>query len=142
MKTAPRIWQVSRATAEALIPGPRDTVVVSITDSRDAELHPGWTDVIRLRFYDIAEPIRSSPQYNPITAPQATLIARFVKKHRGKDIVVHCEAGISRSGAIVTVILEAFPEYIDSGTYNAYINARRPNPRVKEFVLAALRRKG
>lgn len=63
---------------------------------------------------------------------QAKEAAEFILEHRGKNILVHCAAGVSRSGAFVEAILEAFPEYLDGGW------ARHPNGHVKALLKRAL----
>jgi len=122
------------------------TVVVSITEpGRKARLRKGWSDMLRLEFQDydpapreiegsaIIMPPRKVPD-NAIlcTRSQAARIARFVRKHRDKNILVHCAAGISRSGAVVDAILQAFPEYEDRGW------PRHPNGHVRSLTKRAL----
>jgi predicted protein tyrosine phosphatase len=119
-----------------------NSVVVSITGSdRKAILPDGYVDVLRLRFQDY-DPIRYEQDgVNIKNIPDdailfdrshAARISRFARKHRGKNIVIHCAAGISRSGAIAEALLQAFPEYEDQGWQ------RHPNTHVLILMKRAL----
>ena len=82
---------------------------ISITSpgSPDTEfICPYLSGVIRLKFHD-AE--RNESKLDIITDEQAMDMVRFVKQFYGKVslIVVHCEAGISRSAAVAA----AFTNY-------------------------------
>lgn len=43
-----------------------------------------------------------------MTAEDAQKIATFVKRHEGKKIIVHCDAGVSRSAGIAAAILKHY----------------------------------
>lgn len=111
-------------------------VCICITDPwRDPESlyvpSLGYVAVLRESFHDIATP---NYQYELMTWEQAKNIAEFILQYRGKNFMVHCAAGISRSGAIAEAILEAFPEYEDAG--NPAL--RHANPHVKTWLKRAL----
>lgn len=109
-------------------------VCVSITESKRKAKLPQFHDLIRMEFQDY-DGDRKHPEDAVIfTANQAARLARFLRKHRdaGKNIVVHCAAGISRSGAIVEAALAAFPEYEDRGW------PRHPNGHVMRLMKRAL----
>ena len=120
-----------------------NTVIVSITEpvfpghqikrSEPARLKPGYVDILRLEFqdYDSFKQMQIPADAVVFTQKMASLTARFLRKHRGKNIVVHCAAGISRSGAIVEATLEAFEEYEDRGWQ------RFPNGLVKTLMKRA-----
>lgn len=94
--------------AEAFIPGPED-ICISIRSPGNmrARLSPGFRAILRLWFHDLAG---IDPPYParavPFTPRDAEEVARFVRQHkdRARRIVVHCEAGISRSVAIALAI--------------------------------------
>lgn len=99
-------------------PGSPNTVVISITEpDRWAPLRMGWLAVMRLQFQDYStEWADGTPRKYPkaaklFTEGHARAVVEFVTTHRGKNILVHCAGGVSRSGAIVDVLLQAFPEY-------------------------------
>jgi predicted protein tyrosine phosphatase len=136
---------VGEGAAETWTADP-ETVVVSITEpGRQARLPKGWADVLRLTFqdYDPTPPmspagvILAEGRKIPATAvlftsTQAAQLSRFARKHRDKNILVHCAAGISRSGAVAEALLAAFPEYEDKGW------PRHPNGHVKALMKRAL----
>ena len=74
---------------------------------------------------------------NGITKEQAKQIATFVKKHYGnvEQIIVHCEAGISRSAGVAAAILKYFTND-DSQIFDSY--KYRPNTLCYRNVLEAL----
>lgn len=111
----------------------RRTVVVSITEpGRKAKLPKGWHNVLRLGFQDY-DSLRRHPESAVLFTPtMAARLARFARKHRGCNFVVHCAAGISRSGGVVEALLEAFPEYEDRGW------TRHANGHVKTLLKRAL----
>lgn len=110
------------------------TVCVSITEpGRRAKL-PRFDDLLRMEFQDYDGERKYSEGAALFTPNHAARLARFLRKHRdaGKNIVVHCAAGISRSGGVVEAALEAFHEYEDRGW------ARFPNGHVKRLTKRAL----
>ena len=115
------------------------TVCISITEpnraSGKARLPKGFADILRLEFqdYDTLTPGHHGPATAVLfDARMAARVARFIRKHRGKNILVHCAAGISRSGAIAEAIAQAFPEYEDRGW------PRHPNGLVRSLMKRAL----
>lgn len=91
----------------------RPHITISITDpsSRkgkdfgEANLFPSDKRLatLRLEFYDITE---SVGHYYPVTKEQTEQIINFVKEWQDKVklIIVHCEAGISRSAAVAAAL--------------------------------------
>ena len=91
----------------------RPHITISITDPAskkgkdygEANLFPSdkRLDTLRLEFYDITE---SVGHYYPISKEQAQQIVDFVRGWKDKVglIVVHCEAGISRSAAVAAAL--------------------------------------
>ena len=138
--------ELSEAEAEEWIPVPA-LAIVSITEpGQPASLLPGWGAVLRLGFQDFdTQPLRPNDMYMAqvvrkvpddavlFSVQQASLLAEFLREHRGKHILAHCAGGISRSSGVVEAILAAFPEY--------ELLKRRlshPNLRVKAMTLRAL----
>lgn len=115
----------------AATPAP-DIAVVSIADSeppRTVNVPDGYSAVLSIQFNDVP-----AGQPGDMTPDQAETIAAFLLRHRFRrdNILVHCGAGISRSGAVVDVVLRAFPEYQDRGAN------RNPNPHVMALMEEAL----
>ena len=128
-------WTANRseAWAQAKRP-PENTVLISITDpGREAALPSGYLDVLRLQFHDCdPQAVALGPEAVPMRPEQAERIWAFVREHRGRNIVVHCGAGVSRSRAVVEALLRTFPEYGDRGD-----ESRTPNGHVLRSLLAS-----
>jgi predicted protein tyrosine phosphatase len=141
----PWILNAGEGWAEKYTPEP-DTVIISITEPLEqgnilkrqepARLKPGYVDILRLEFQDYDATGRHAavmPEDSvPFNQKMAARVSRFLRKHRGKNIIVHCAAGISRSAGIVEAALQAFPEYEDKGW------ARFANNHVKTLMKRAL----
>lgn len=147
----PWVMNVGEGYAEAFQPD-NNTVCISITEpGRKAKLPP-FVDLIRETFqdydpvgkppqspsgmYTVSEPVAKKIPPNAVvmSTQQAARIARFARKHRdaGRNILVHCAAGVSRSGAIAEALAQAFPEYEDRGW------PRFPNGHVRSLMKRAL----
>jgi predicted protein tyrosine phosphatase len=128
-------WVANRSEAwvQANQP-PADAVVVSITDpGREAAFPAGYLDVLRLQFQDCdPQAVALGPEAMPMRPNQADRIWAFARRHRGRNIVVHCAAGVSRSRAVVEALLRTFPEYEDRGD-----ESNRPNGHVLRSLLAS-----
>jgi hypothetical protein len=73
-----------------------------------ADLRSGWDDIIVMEFWDVTMS-ETNPEfqgYPPMTEEQGKQIAEFIMKNYEKNIFVHCQAGISRSAAVVSVLLD------------------------------------
>lgn len=65
-------------------------------------------------------------------------IVMFVNKHKGKScFIIHCSAGISRSGAVATFIKDKFNDEININFFNNENKYIQPNlyilKRLKEL---------
>ena len=70
--------------------------------------HP---NVLNLEFDDITEDtIYHGHQFVAMTEDQANKIFDFTEKNIGKNFYLHCRAGISRSGAVCTFILQMYQD--------------------------------
>ena len=115
-------------------------IVISIHDpdrSRPkVKKQSGLRAVLQLAFHD-AEPTasRSLPaEITLMTAVQAREICEFVRKHKGDvgAVVVHCEAGMSRSPAIAAALCSSMGGD-DRGFWKDY----QPNAYVYGLVMKA-----
>ena len=77
----------------------KDTFFISILEPDDdfENLHEDTNNFKTWKFYDVEYDIDN---YKAITFEQAKEIYEFIKKNEGKKLIVHCYAGVSRSGAI------------------------------------------
>lgn len=114
------------------------SVMISITDPGSCpnkvrkSADNGISDILRLSFEDV-------DGENGMSDADAALVCNFVKKHiKDKDtelIIVHCEAGISRSAGTAAAILK-YLTGSDSQIFNDMYY--RPNIRCYRKVLSAL----
>jgi predicted protein tyrosine phosphatase len=129
-------WVANRAEAWVQAnPAPDNAVLISITDpQRQAAVPSGYLEMLRLQFHDCDPQLAAlGPEAAPMRPEQAELICAFARKNRGRNIVVHCAAGVSRSRAVVEAVLRTFPEYEDRGD-----ESRTPNGHVLRSLLARL----
>lgn len=82
------------------------TIAISILspDRNAATLHPQIDPVLRLYFEDTTGKEGTTPGPGIFNTDQAREILDFIRHHRDKQeschLLVHCEAGISRSAAV------------------------------------------
>jgi predicted protein tyrosine phosphatase len=115
-------------------------VLVSITQpGREALVPEGYLSVLRLQFEDYGSSKTVPEGAVLFDQAQADALAAFALEHRGKNMVIHCVAGVSRSGAVVEVILRAFPEYHDAGHEERGVR-RSANPHVRQLLEEAIDR--
>lgn len=86
-----------------------DYIVISINDTGCYTIiypNPHIKEVLTLQFDDISEKEHEVEGLKLMNEYQANRIWCFINKHRNKvkNIIVHCTAGISRSGAIGCVL--------------------------------------
>jgi len=90
--------------------------------------------ILRVRFSDVTAPIskiaHDNMVFNPINDDTAKKIVDFIEENKGKNLLVHCAAGVSRSAA---VCLYAHLTY-SHGVKDNFWALSHPN----KFVLGAL----
>lgn len=69
-------------------------------DTRNQKLHE-YADYMKLNIGDVE---KQKENQRLCTIKDINNIIDFVKKHSDKDVIVHCNAGISRTGAIVYLL--------------------------------------
>ena len=112
----PALVVLSREAAEAYIPRDRE-VCISVTDPNTPEprLSDKFAAICYFKFHDIDERVplgelvddaRPAVHFDDY---QADRIVRFAAKYHDVDVVVvHCEAGVSRSRSIAEALFDAF----------------------------------
>src|SRR6185437_7480088 len=115
-------------------------VIISITSGPEdvARLPASATcqGILRLCFADAEESSALVDEAQLFTEAQAAAIWRFVLEHREavERVVVHCDAGFSRSPAVAAALARVM-----NGDDAEYFAGRyRPNMRVYRMLLAAL----
>ena len=124
----------------------RDTAIISITDigPTDANIHGTPDRILRLKFDDIDQKwfreiganVDESSLFNDCIARNIKLWTNRLRHSRQTyKLVIHCEMGISRSGAVATAISEA------TGLEIVSPEKFLPNPYVLEVMREILREK-
>ena len=116
---------------------PSGAILIQITDP-DGDFvspyfEPSFEAVYKFRFYDVTAPLWGNNRLlEPITQDQADFLVRILDFALEKDynVIVHCAAGICRSGAVTEVgAIMGFRAIHDN---------RMPNVEVKSKMLRAL----
>lgn len=107
-----RIDVYSKYHAAEIEPTP-GTVVISIGSPGESyELKRGWEDVLRIEFDDVVKIPLGMAGHNIIAFcdTHAEIIHEFIEKHKDKDFLIHCSAGVSRSVAVGSFMREVFDD--------------------------------
>lgn len=117
------------------------TIIISIRSTGDTPpkklfLHsnPQIKSFITLAFDDVTT---YHANYYPITEQQAVKIAKFVMRHKDsvEQIIVHCDAGISRSAGVAAAIAK----YLNGSDDDFFVRSPyTPNMTCYHKVLFAL----
>lgn len=89
---------------------PKSCVVISIADPYTNNLDRSvpncllstFNDYIKFYFHDLEKPFADLKTFS---REEAIILSNFIKKNKDKQFIIHCEAGMSRSGAIAKSIL-------------------------------------
>jgi predicted protein tyrosine phosphatase len=113
---------------------PPNTVLISIGEEYDepAKFHfPNDDMVLRVKFSDVRAPIENKgATLHPMSQMDAYNILGFIKLNKDKNFIVHCTAGVSRSGAVALFIHLKYGHQLRKN----YWQLSEPN----EFVLGKL----
>ena len=85
------------------------TAFISILDpDNEEELYPSSSNFLQVRMWDIEKTlVLDEKNYLTVTSDNVLIkIIAFCQDHKDKDFIIHCSAGISRSGAIARFIHE------------------------------------
>lgn len=96
--------------AMATLTPTKGSVLISIFDRRDGPLervHPGWAEVLPLRFHDVSDPEMGGVEQ--FRVDQAKAIFDLLDRHpQCPEVVVHCQHGQSRSAAVALYLSAIF----------------------------------
>jgi predicted protein tyrosine phosphatase len=100
---------INREYAERITPKKGEkAAIISINSNGDlAKLHENWEHKLFLVFHDLDKPIKD---YKIFDKEQAKQIIKFVDKVANDILilVVHCDAGVSRSAAVAKFVAEKY----------------------------------
>jgi len=88
-------------------------------------------NVLNIEFYDIDNEVEiNGKKYLPFNAEQAKRVIDFIEVNQNKNYIIHCHAGISRSGAVAQFITD-FYGWSDKSTFRFQYGKRIvPNAEV------------
>jgi predicted protein tyrosine phosphatase len=137
------LFVYSRAGLEAGRPHEVPHAIISITSHAGdvAHLRPNATcrGILRLSFVDAEAPSDQHTEASLFSSEQADLIWSFVSRHLPdvERVIVHCDAGMSRSPAVAAAISKA----LTGDDAEFFAGRYRPNMRVYRFMLEAYARR-
>lgn len=112
---------------------PNNSVLISINEI-ERELYPLAIDrsdarILTVRFSDVTHCRKSMDgkiDYKPINDEIALKILDFINIHSGKDVFIHCAAGVSRSAAVALYLnlfhgYELKPRFWQTSNPNKYV---------------------
>jgi len=119
----------------------KNTFFISIVDPEDKDLHERTDNYRTWKFYDIEQDISS---YKAISFDQAVEIFEFIKSNEGKNLIVHCHAGVARSSAIgefywelmggsYKQLTEKFPNIMPNARVLQYLRIAEKSSEKSEF---------
>ena len=83
----------------------KNSLVISIVSPNEQNPQFYCVACLSLKFHDVLERQKGKVAFD---SSHANAIINFIKKDNNHDIVVHCEAGLSRSAAVVRFLVEYF----------------------------------
>ena len=131
-----RIWAIPRVEMERVIRMgfPPTCAAISITVPGESKVvFPEGVQVLALEFYDMDTPVPGEEEKYPIfTEDQGRQVIEFLRSIGDKDLLIHCHAGIARSGAIALVAHELFGT--DAAQFEADNKSIDPQPIVVRIL--------
>lgn len=133
----PRIQNVSRHCIEEghhIKPGPNGALLIQIVDPDCSFPHPAWpfTSTLQVKFLDIEDDQECiDPDWRPNEFHASEIVWQLRNAlQKGMDVVVHCHAGICRSGAVAEAgVVMGFES---TGGYG------QPNTSLKRLLFRAM----
>lgn len=107
-----------------------NTVSISFNSKIDQQFDPKLYDQLKIKYqeYNDVLVIHADDVPNPVdncqvfTKNDAQNIKNFVKKYHDHNIIVHCNAGISRTGSVIHYIKQEYPNFQLVGQQNFSFN--------------------
>jgi len=132
-----QIYVYSRNAIRAAQPHEVPHIVISISSSAADEAplrkNENCRGILRLAFPDADAPTDLFPESVLFSEADAARIWSFVREHQSaiERILIHCDAGVSRSAAVGAVLSKVF-----NGDDSEFFGGRyRPNARIYKMLL-------
>lgn len=116
-----------------------EVAFISILDEDNEEkLYPESDNFLQVKMWDIDKRVVTDKGkvFELPSDAELTKIVEFCEKHKDKDFVIHCSAGISRSGAVAKYLNETYnftPEDMYYEFRQLYINNPHILPNIYIF---------
>lgn len=107
-----------------------NTVAISFNSKLDQQFDPKLYDQLKIKYQeyndvlvihadDVPKPVDSC---QVLTKNDAQKIKNFVKQYHDHNIIVHCNAGVSRTGSVIHYIQQEYPNFQLVGQQNFSFN--------------------
>lgn len=108
--TMQRILQESKINDENVVKREKVSFISILNPGDDRIFKKNHKNVLTVSFWDVS--VKNVENLSPITTKQAQEIVEFIMSRLKKTemFLVHCSAGISRSGAVATFIMNLLQE--------------------------------
>ena len=97
-----------------------ESVIISISTP---DLYYGYLKIEKTDKNNVTDILNLTTEQDLMSSDEAKAIVDFVERNKDKYIIVHCDAGISRSSAVVAAILKHY-----TGNDDMIFDSRRYNP--------------
>ena len=106
-----------------------------LDDKIDHYFKQNNSNVLNIEFDDLTEDkVWNGYQLKALTEEQAKQIVDFIDLNNGKNIYIHCTAGISRSGAVATFIRDFYLTKEEQKVFDFNNPSIRPNNHVLSLL--------
>lgn len=99
-------------------------------DNQEQKFDTTLENFLQVKMWDIEKDLfeNGTIKYEKPSETELQKIVAFVNQHKDKKVfIVHCSAGISRSGAVATFIKDKFYEQVDKETFMQNNKNIQPN---------------
>ena len=99
-------------------------------DNNEQKFDKSIDNFLQVKMWDIEEDLFENGElkYEKPNDNELKNIVDFINKHKDKSVfIVHCSAGISRSGAVATFIKDKFIDEVDKEKFNTENKYIQPN---------------
>ncbi len=129
------LFVYSRSALEAVRPHEFPHVIISVTSAPDdvarLRLNEACRGVLRLAFVDAEVASELYAEASLFSREQALTVWTFVQQHDVQRIIVHCDAGVSRSAGVAA----ALARVLNHDDAEFFAGRYRPNMRVYRALL-------
>lgn len=100
------------------------------TDNNEQKFDKAIDNFLQVKMWDVEDDLfeNDKVRYEKPSDDELKKIVTFVNKHKDKTVfIIHCSAGISRSGAVARFIENKFIDEVDREKFNSENKQIQPN---------------